>query len=256
MKKIFLTVVISFFLTSVVYGQESKQSIQLIIKSDKQVYEMGEDIELAVNIVNNSDKEQILIWGPSYRPRSEEAGVFIIQVPSFDDEFFMRKTLHIQPKESVSEKVVSRIDNYEGKAGVQLLYEYTGILDFKTSPQQELCLGPILSDIISIELVKKIDVGQNWANIQWGPSNNNLELKNGYEYGPAETGPSIAFNLANEFIQRQKDIKRFLITKPSVSSINGMNDLYEVRYKLLTKSEESEAVVRVDIKNKTCKRIK
>jgi hypothetical protein len=80
--------------------------------------------------------------------------------------------------------------------------------------------------------------------------NDNLRIKTA---GPAAKDAGIALNLANEFVQRQQNLKRFLITDPAVSGTNG---IYEVRYKLLTKSEEGEAVVAVDVGKKTCGRIK
>jgi len=80
-----------------------------------------------------------------------------------------------------------------------------------------------------------------------GKAENTLELKDGYQYGPANKEASEAFALANDFIKHEKDLRRFLITQPSVSR---KDEGFEVRYKLLTKSEESEAIVRVDLQAK------
>ena len=84
-------------------------------------------------------------------------------------------------------------------------------------------------------------------------TDNQPQLTDAAARGPSERGASIAFELANGFIKKEEDLHRFLITPNSVS---GDGSVYIVRYKLRTKSEESEAVVRVDIETKTCRRVK
>jgi hypothetical protein len=84
-------------------------------------------------------------------------------------------------------------------------------------------------------------------------SENTIELKNGYERGPANKEASEAFSLANDFVKHEKDLRRFLITEPSA---HGNGEEFEVHYKLFTKSEESEAIVRVDLRTRQCTRIK
>jgi hypothetical protein len=85
------------------------------------------------------------------------------------------------------------------------------------------------------------------------PVENKLVLKNGTEQGPADSDAAIAFSLANEFIKHERDLHRFIITDPS---IRKHGERYEVTYRLLEKSEESEAIVGVDIKSRKCTRIK
>ena len=60
-----LILVTCFFMATVGYCQESKQSLVLTIKSDKQVYEVGQEVTLRLGIKNlSSEKIQApsLIW--------------------------------------------------------------------------------------------------------------------------------------------------------------------------------------------------
>jgi len=82
---------------------------------------------------------------------------------------------------------------------------------------------------------------------------NTLELKDGYEYGPSDPDARRAFDLANEFIKREKDLKRFLITEPSVE---GTEPVFQVHYRLLAKGDDLEAIVEVDTQTGQCSRIK
>ena|SRR5688572_29136053 len=82
---------------------------------------------------------------------------------------------------------------------------------------------------------------------------NKLILGNEYEKGPAEPDAAIAFNLANEFIKKEKDSRGFTVTDPSVQK---QGDNFEVTYKTTRNSEIKEAVVLADVKNKTCRRLK
>ena len=70
MKKILPGIGILFLITSIGYCQEPKQSLQLTIKSDKQVYEVGEEINLELS-VKNVGKKSTKVYSPEYWGVSE-----------------------------------------------------------------------------------------------------------------------------------------------------------------------------------------
>lgn len=59
MKKLILSAVL-LLAASVGYSQETTQPLQLTIKSDKQAYEVGEEIKLSMSIENISDKDVLI----------------------------------------------------------------------------------------------------------------------------------------------------------------------------------------------------
>ncbi len=65
MKKIILAIYILFFAITAGYCQEAMQPLQLIIKSDKQIYDVGEEINITVSIRNESNNT-IKIYSPDY----------------------------------------------------------------------------------------------------------------------------------------------------------------------------------------------
>ena len=71
MGKIILSIVI-FLAASVSYCQN--QPLQITIKSDKQVYEAGDEIKLIANTKNNSDKEMIVFWSDEGPPEASGGG--------------------------------------------------------------------------------------------------------------------------------------------------------------------------------------
>ena len=70
MKKIFLGTVVLLLITSVGYGQEVSSTLQLTIRSDKQLYEVGEEINIEAKI-RNIGKDTVKIYSPDYWGVSE-----------------------------------------------------------------------------------------------------------------------------------------------------------------------------------------
>src|SRR4051812_36684526 len=65
MKKIVLGILTLLFMATASYCQEAKQPLQLTIKSDKQVYEVGEKITITVSMRNDGN-DTIKIYSPDY----------------------------------------------------------------------------------------------------------------------------------------------------------------------------------------------
>lgn len=84
MKKMLLGIAILLLITSVGCKQKPEQSLQLTIKSDKEVYELGEDVTLPLTIKNISSKQvnvpqliwssKVIINGREYSRRPEYIG--------------------------------------------------------------------------------------------------------------------------------------------------------------------------------------
>ncbi|GEM_PF-3405923 len=70
MKRTVLGIFILFLITTVSYGQEPQEGLQLTIKSDKQTYEMGEEINIEASI-KNTGKDAVKIYSPDYWGTSE-----------------------------------------------------------------------------------------------------------------------------------------------------------------------------------------
>lgn len=160
MKKIISGVLILFFMATACYAQESKQPLQLTIKSAEQVYAVGEEIKLELTINNNSDKEQIIFWGdelpeivmPLVAANVGTLKQLLLIIPRTTEK---SKPLYIKPKTSIKKNIVFKKDSFTGMASLTVRYEFKGELDFKTTSNQELVLGPIFSNTITIRKGKK-----------------------------------------------------------------------------------------------------
>lgn len=101
MKKILLGIISLLLIASVGYCEE--QPLQLIIKSDKEIYKVGEEIWIIVDIKNNSERKQILsalgfivssdnIKNPIYSPVKFSDN-------TFEDNPYKRESAILQSKE-------------------------------------------------------------------------------------------------------------------------------------------------------------
>ena len=143
----------------------------LTIKPDKRVYEVGEQIKLTATFENRSDKEQIIFWSDE-PPRVGVAGGN--HISTFPDHYnFPRvlfvpnnadksKPIYIKFGASVKNVVVFNINDL-GEYPVMMKYEFSGVLNFQTTLQQQLCLGPIISNTIIIEVVEKKGISKEDA---------------------------------------------------------------------------------------------
>jgi len=166
MKKIILSILLSIFTASVVYCKEVSQQLPqpkgtlpltLFIKSDKQVYRIGEEIILTATFNNVLEKEMIVFWG-NKKPKifTEELGAYnvAIYVKSTDE------TLYVKPKQSIEKTIVITLDNkikpIKEKLGLILLYNSQNlILDYKHRSDQEIFTGILISPPITIVVKEK-----------------------------------------------------------------------------------------------------
>lgn len=154
MKKALLLSLTFLLIGSVGYCQEQKQSLQLTIKSDKQVSSApGEEIVLSAIIENTSPKEIILFWNnvkPLFLPTSRKSiNVYIPVNPVKDVE-----TLYIKPKGFIKKEVRFSTESLTPRVyEVTMQYNIPAIvLDFETSPNQEIFMGLLTSNLITIDV--------------------------------------------------------------------------------------------------------
>ena len=107
MKKILLGIALLCLVASTGYCQEQTQPLQLTIKSDKQVYAVGEEIKIEATFKNNSDKEMIVFWN-NEKPvlsaaMSGQIGVAVVSIPS--EPVNNIETLYIKPKATIEKKL-------------------------------------------------------------------------------------------------------------------------------------------------------
>ena len=155
MKKILLAIILLFSIVQISYCQE--QPLQLTIKSDKEIYKVGEEVALEITLNNKLEKELILFWSDrELAVFSEEIGVYniamYVQAPTDD-------TLYIKPKDSITKTITINLDNrfkpLKGKIGIVFLYSNLGILGFEHREDQEIWQGTVTSNPITIEVVEK-----------------------------------------------------------------------------------------------------
>lgn len=101
-----LLVIISLLLIRLVsYGQEPEQLLQLTIKADKKVYEIGEAIWIEALITDNSGKEHLL-FSPALQISSDNFKPAIYSPLMFIDNGFQRNPhkvmgLILKPKKTI-----------------------------------------------------------------------------------------------------------------------------------------------------------
>ena len=129
------------------------QPLQLTIKSDKEVYEVGEEINLTVTLKSNSDKEMLVFWSDE-KPSIiiKESGVLVVVLSNFSGE----NSLYIKPKESSPQRVTLTANLTAGK--YQILLEYnprTMPLDQVHKIGTDVWRGILTSNTITIKVVEK-----------------------------------------------------------------------------------------------------
>jgi hypothetical protein len=162
MKKIVFNVICLFIVTSLGYCQESSQSLQLIIDSDKQVYQVGEDIKITATLVNKTNKEQIVFWSKDKAVLMPDKNSVLIAIfpekPWNDYNELNIEKLYIKPNASISKNVLVNSDLKNSKTKYKLTFKWKSpglLLDFLIGPNQEIWSKTLLSNTIAFEVVDK-----------------------------------------------------------------------------------------------------
>ena len=103
MKQVIYGILIFLFVATTAYAQESKQPLVLTIKSDKQVYEVGEDIGINVEI-RNIGSDRLLMEEAPFSTFGQDSGLaFDIQTPS------LARPSYIHPAQTKDIGVLQRL---------------------------------------------------------------------------------------------------------------------------------------------------
>lgn len=129
-----------------------KEPLILTIKSDKQVYQAGEDVRLSASLENKSSKEIIVYWNNDTPVLgSDKAGVFVASMPVVRVRDL--EILHIKPRGSVQKNVFVKSDRLSGDLKLALQYNPMELkIDQKIFPQQELFKRTLVSNLIALRI--------------------------------------------------------------------------------------------------------
>jgi hypothetical protein len=152
MKKLLFAVAALCLMTSAGYCEDKAQPLQLTIQSDKQMYEVGEEVKLQATLKNNSDKEMIVFWNNANPSQLTGGGGTTLNTPSSSSA----DALYIKPKGSVK-KILNA-----GSAGISgpaftFVFDNTWALRLKIflKPNQEKFEGSLTSNTITITVKEK-----------------------------------------------------------------------------------------------------
>ena len=160
-KRILLGMVLLLLMVTIGCSQEPEQSLQrssesspliLTIKSDKEVYEVGEEIVLEATLKNNSDKEMIVFWSDK-NPGMDTSGR-TINLGFYNHS--ASDAIYIKPAVTFTKSVSFNNDFSPGpyRVTIQLNNQNVG-LDFKTAQSQEIFDGTLTSNTITIKVKAK-----------------------------------------------------------------------------------------------------
>jgi len=130
--------------------------MQLTIKPNRVLYEAGEDIVVTANLENKSDKEMIVFWdNQRVMLVSEKVGIVTAEMPRTKIPVNI-ETLYIKRNKSIAKTVIIANNLNPRQYKLSVHYNFPNIdLDFKTGPSQEIIMGDLFSNTITIKVVKK-----------------------------------------------------------------------------------------------------
>jgi len=165
MKKVILGTAILLLITSVSYCQDSKQPLALTIKSDKEMYKVGEEIKISAILSNKSDKEIVMLWDDGRVVlEADKFGCVIASIPAGYDNKFTYMWIKLQ--DILRKKVAIENNLMPGIYKLTLQYKYNdfGKLGFGLEMQlrlnQRFWSDDITSNAITIEVREKGKVRQ------------------------------------------------------------------------------------------------
>ncbi len=135
--------------------KQSKQPLTLVIKSDKQVYQAGENIRLVVLLENRAGKEIIVYWNNDMPVlEMDKTGIVVASMPVTRVKDF--EILHIKPREVVQRDIIVKSDTLSGDIKLSLQYNPMELKTAqKVSAQQEVFKGVLLSNMIALHVDKR-----------------------------------------------------------------------------------------------------
>lgn len=135
--------------------KEKKQPLVLIIKSDKGIYQIGENILLSASLENKSDHEMIIYWNNDAPVlETDKIGVVVAYIPATRVKDF--EILHIKPREAVQRDVFVKSDTLSGDIKLSLQYNPMELkIAHKISSGQEVFKGTLISNMIALRVERR-----------------------------------------------------------------------------------------------------
>lgn len=156
MRKLLLVIILFGLAVTFGYCQEKEQSLQLTISSDKQVYEVGEEMVLKAILINNSDKEIIVVWIMD-KAILESDKIGIVQASFPSKPLGKIEEIYIKPSSSI-EKDIFVANNLIPRAyRLSFVLHYPFNLVPSNSANQERFVDALLSNTINIEVAEKVN---------------------------------------------------------------------------------------------------
>lgn len=136
--------------------KQNKQPLVLVIKSDKQVYQAGENIRLSVLLENRTAKEMIVYWNNDTPVlEADKIGIVVANMPVTRIKDF--EILRIKPREAVQRDVLIKSDTLSGDIKLALQYNPMELkIAQKISSDQEVFKGVLVSDLIVLRIEQRM----------------------------------------------------------------------------------------------------
>lgn len=136
--------------------KQNQQPLTLTIKSDKQVYQAGENIRLSVLLENRTAKEMIVYWNNDTPVlEADKIGIVVANMPVTRIKDF--EILRIKPREAVQRDVLIKSDTLSGDIKLALQYNPMELkIAQKISSDQEVFKGVLVSDLIVLRIEQRM----------------------------------------------------------------------------------------------------
>lgn len=137
---------------AVLWPRTYKQPLTLMVKSDKQVYQAGENIRLSVSLENRTGKEIIVYWNNDAPVlETDKTGIVVASMPVIRIKDF--EILHIKAREVVQRDVLVKSDTLSGDIKLALQYKPMELkIAQKISADQEVFRGTLISNMIALRV--------------------------------------------------------------------------------------------------------
>lgn len=132
------------------------ESLKLIIKSEKDFYQAGENIILSASLGNMSNHEMIIYWNNDTPVlEADKTGIVVANMPVIRIKDF--EILCIKPRETVQRKVVVKSDSLSGDVKLALQYNPMELkIAQKISSGGEVFKGVLVSNLIALRVDQRV----------------------------------------------------------------------------------------------------
>lgn len=159
--------------------EQNNLPLALTIKSDKEIYQAGENIMLSVSLESKSGQEMIVYWNndtPSLR--TEESGAVLAYMAPKESKDF--EILHIEPRGIVRKTILVKSSALSGEIMLKLQYNpmdlkvaHKAMALFKSvlvSNTISLRVDQRVPDVLDVECMRALSIGADYIAVSKLPS--------------------------------------------------------------------------------------